>query len=83
VILELLQQQFRIPRDDRHQVIDVVRNPSGQAADGFHLEGRPQLHFGASERFGSPWIDVEFGHRRVVGGSKGHSQGAARPRKQS
>ena len=82
-ILQLLEQQLRVPRHDGHQVVDVVRDPSGQTADRFHLQGLPKLHFRATERFRSPWIDVEIGHRGVAGGSNGHALGAYTPRKQS
>jgi len=45
--LRVVRQQFRIPQDDRKQVVEVVRDPAGQLAHRFHFLGlvKPLLAF--------------------------------------
>ena len=40
---ETFQQKFRVARDHHQQIVEVVRDAAGQAADGFHLLRLPQL----------------------------------------
>ena len=39
-------EQVEIAADDRQQVVEIVRHPAGEPADGFHLLALPQRLFG-------------------------------------
>ena len=38
-----VQRQFRVAEDDAEHVVEIVRHPAGQAADGLHLLGLDEL----------------------------------------
>ena len=45
ILGDVVQGELRIAQDGRENIVKVVRNTTGQGANGFHLLRLTQLHF--------------------------------------
>ncbi|MEL0212542.1 MAG: hypothetical protein VW891_18505, partial [Novosphingobium sp.] len=62
---------FDVASDDKQEIVEIMRDPSGQLAEGFHLLSLPQLFFGMRAGFGFP---DEFGVEALQFGWGGHGK---------